>query len=888
MPLLAPAPAAVKQVSESLEPGGVNLHWSMADGEQPPGNELEIEVSRGWDMVRGEMLNPMGDGDGDSEMTAAEHRRLFSKLVSDLAEDDDQPLERRDRATVARATPNPVLATPRDHRGEDGYLYKRTDELKVKAAETQILGSALFQSGKPRTVITREPSRESSDGHHAGSPPVEAAVAAAQAGPAASSRASSGRFVELVELDVHNQVGQTFYHRIETDHNAPGADFAEAGVAKSMLQALRLRRRYMERSCQHVPIHVETVIEEVKRYHHEMSRRGTTPNSPGPGKQVGSGAASLLLHSDTRDTLSPMRAQSSTSSESLGIGAARGQPSIPPERSDEAPEPGGSRFQFTMKAGVVQVFPVGVPDKAAPDGHAPENAAPEKTDSAKAGSDPGSLYSVIDYKTFVQDMRLLQALVSDGPSKSIAFKRCQFLAKKFHMHCMLNDTLESAAQRSVPHRDFYNVRKVDTHVHLSACMNQKHLLRFIKKKIRVEGDQVVIHRDGRDLTLKQVFETLNTTAHDLSIDALDMHAGRQTFHRFDRFNAKYNPIGSSRLREIFLKTANMINGRYYAEVCKEVIDDLEDSKYQHAEYRISIYGRDAKEWDKLAGWFADHNVRSPNVRWLIQTPRLYYLYAKAGKMTCFEEMIANFFLPLFEATVNPEAHPKLTAFLAELVGFDSVDDESKPERTRLKSSGPTPDRWTSDANPPYAYYLYYWYANISVLNQLRRQLGLNVYSFRPHCGEAGPVDHVISGFLCAEGINHGICLRKVPVMQYLYYLAQIPIAMSPLSNNQLFLDIQRSPFKHFFDVGMNVSLSTDDPLQFHMSKEPLIEEYAIATQIWKLNSCDQAELCANSVRQSGFPYEVKQKWLGKDFDKPGPLGNDIKLSNVPDVRLAYR
>jgi len=36
----------------------------------------------------------------------------------------------------------------------------------------------------------------------------------------------------------------------------------------------------------------------------------------------------------------------------------------------------------------------------------------------------------------------------------------------------------------VPHRDFYNVRKVDTHVHHSACMNQKHLLRFIKSKLK--------------------------------------------------------------------------------------------------------------------------------------------------------------------------------------------------------------------------------------------------------------------------------------------------------------------------------------------------------------------------------------------------------------------
>ena len=33
-------------------------------------------------------------------------------------------------------------------------------------------------------------------------------------------------------------------------------------------------------------------------------------------------------------------------------------------------------------------------------------------------------------------------------------------------------------------RDFYNLRKVDTHVHHSSSMNQKHLLRFIKSKMK--------------------------------------------------------------------------------------------------------------------------------------------------------------------------------------------------------------------------------------------------------------------------------------------------------------------------------------------------------------------------------------------------------------------
>lgn len=41
---------------------------------------------------------------------------------------------------------------------------------------------------------------------------------------------------------------------------------------------------------------------------------------------------------------------------------------------------------------------------------------------------------------------------------------------------------------------------------------------------------------------------------------------RNTFHRFDKFNAKYNPIGESRLREVFLKTDNYLNGKYFAQI----------------------------------------------------------------------------------------------------------------------------------------------------------------------------------------------------------------------------------------------------------------------------------------------------------------------------------
>jgi AMP deaminase len=52
------------------------------------------------------------------------------------------------------------------------------------------------------------------------------------------------------------------------------------------------------------------------------------------------------------------------------------------------------------------------------------------------------------------------------------------------------------------------------------------------------------------------------------------------------------------------------------------MEDLEESKYQNAEYRLSIYGMSLNEWDKLAKWAINNKMFSDNVRWMIQIPRL--------------------------------------------------------------------------------------------------------------------------------------------------------------------------------------------------------------------------------------------------------------------------
>uniref|UniRef100_A0A8B9GRM1 AMP deaminase n=1 Tax=Astyanax mexicanus TaxID=7994 RepID=A0A8B9GRM1_ASTMX len=457
---------------------------------------------------------------------------------------------------------------------------------------------------------------------------------------------------------------------------------------------------------------------------------------------------------------------------------------------------------------------------------------------------------------YIADMNVMMALIINGPVKSFCYRRLQYLSSKFQMHILLNEMKELAAQKKVPHRDFYNIRKVDTHIHASSCMNQKHLLRFIKRAMKKYPEEIVHMEGGRGQTLMDVFENMNLTAYDLSVDTLDMHADRNTFHRFDKFNSKYNPIGESILREIFIKTDNHIHGKYFGHIVKVSRVHTQDRFWAGLGEELIISGFD--------------------------------VYRSKRQLGNFQQMLENIFLPLFEVTVNPQSHPDLHLFLQHVVGFDSVDDESKPEHHVFNLDSPLPENWTEEDNPPYSYYLYYTYANMTVLNHLRRRRGFHTFVLRPHCGEAGPIHHLVSGFMLSANISHGLLLRKAPVLQYLYYLAQVGIAMSPLSNNSLFLSYHRNPLPEYLSRGLMVSLSTDDPLQFHFTKEPLMEEYSIAAQVWKLSSCDMCELSRNSVLMSGFSHKTKRYWLGPDYSREGPEGNDIRRSNVPDIRVAFR
>lgn len=502
---------------------------------------------------------------------------------------------------------------------------------------------------------------------------------------------------------------------------------------------------------------------------------------------------------------------------------------------------------------------------------------------------------------FQADARQLRALSSDSSMLRYANRRLDMLECKFNLHVALtNDDQETQEGHLTDmlreKSDIYKCVKVDVHCHMASGMTAKELLKFIKEKVRMNRNDVVdIDRStGFPITLGELFakihaEKLSGTTfdvEDLTIASLNVKAGKATFNRFDVFNGRYSPLGQSALRSLLLKTDNFIGGRYFAELIRTVFDRQAADGYSFSEYRLSIYGRCHDEWDRLSRWFLTHDMLHPTNRWIVQVPRLYGIYRQNKILSSFEDLLTNIFLPLWQASIDPEKHPFLNYFLAHVSGFDLVDNESERETDSLINTSPS--QWTSVENPPFMYWLYYMWANITSLNRYRAARGLTTFSLRPHAGESGDPGHMAEAFLVADGVNHGINLKDTPVLQYLYYLGQIPLGITPLSNNALFCRYNENPFALFFRRGLNVALSTDGALIFHHTEEPLIEEYSTAANYWNLSQVDLCEIAKNSVLMSGFPSYRKKKWLGELYALRSAVGNDMRLTRVPQSRCTFR
>lgn len=419
--------------------------------------------------------------------------------------------------------------------------------------------------------------------------------------------------------------------------------------------------------------------------------------------------------------------------------------------------------------------------------------------------------------------------------------------------------------------DFYQIPKVDTHLHLSAMMTTPELVEYMLEIYHTAGERKIGETTIAEMLRAEGFDPDNQR---VSIDHMCTMANKKMFKNFEEFNLAFQPMRSKPIKDLIFKPKSL-DGEYLEKYITRQCDRAQKANIV-LEPRISIKGRHYGEWEELAKWVHRRQVVHKHLAWAVQLPRIYQIW-HGRNVQSFGELVTNFFGPLFDATLHPEKHPELAWFLTQCLVIDTVDNEDKQDDYDI-SKLPAAVDYTVKDNPPYAYYHFYWWANMRALNRLRAERNMPLLQLRPHAGEAGAVHHLASAFLFADGISHGINLAKQPVLQYLYYLADIGISVSPISNKALFLPYVQNPFPKFFERGLNVTLTTDDPLMFHMTPTPLLEEYAHARTVWNLSMTDISEIAYNSLRLSSLSAARKAE-LG--------MGNAERL-NIPKRRTEYR
>lgn len=103
----------------------------------------------------------------------------------------------------------------------------------------------------------------------------------------------------------------------------------------------------------------------------------------------------------------------------------------------------------------------------------------------RATIDEKSSFKTPGMLEFIKDLAFVIEQAHNVSNKSFCHSRLDILEQKFNLHLSFNREREALQVQAISHRDFYNCRKIDTHVHHSACMRAKQLLEFIIHKIEV-------------------------------------------------------------------------------------------------------------------------------------------------------------------------------------------------------------------------------------------------------------------------------------------------------------------------------------------------------------------------------------------------------------------
>lgn len=140
-----------------------------------------------------------------------------------------------------------------------------------------------------------------------------------------------------------------------------------------------------------------------------------------------------------------------------------------------------------------------------------------------------------------------------------------------------------------------------------------------------------------------------------------------------------------------------------------------------------------------------------------------------------------------------------------------------------------------------------------------RELGLMTFA---HAGEEGPPEYVRDaiGILQVSRIDHGNRSSEDPELMELIKKLKIPLTMCPLSNLRLKVvtSLRNHPLKKFLDMGILVTVNSDDPAYFGGY---IHENYTAIAEALQLSREEIRQLAVNSFLASVMDDQTRTHWI---------------------------
>ena len=143
--------------------------------------------------------------------------------------------------------------------------------------------------------------------------------------------------------------------------------------------------------------------------------------------------------------------------------------------------------------------------------------------------------------------------------------------------------------------------------------------------------------------------------------------------------------------------------------------------------------------------------------------------------------------------------------------------------------------------------------------RMAREAGLHAVA---HAGEEGPPKYITNALdiLKVERIDHGVRSEEDAAVVDRLVTDQIPLTMCPLSNVKLkvFDTIEDHNLKHLIDLGVKVTVNSDDPAYFGGY---ILDNYLAIANALGLTRADLVSLARNSIEASFMSEEEKAALL---------------------------